>query len=492
MRRITAAVLLLAMLLSMAACGNADTTEENTADTSTVQAEAAPETEETRQKHQVPEVDFEGANFHILYPTWQGYQFYFFADEENGDAMNDAIFTRTLRVEEYLNVDITQQDSGGPQPDQINQVAPAVKKAVTAGDDVYDMTLLHCISAVSELVTTGMLYNLDTLPYIDMQADWWNRTQMDVLRLGKNTYFGISDYMIPCPYAIFFNKDMIEDNGMANPYDLVYEGTWTMDTMIDMAVEITRDLNGDGQHTEDADIYGMSAPEVSKYASFLIGCNQFITSRDDAGRIMLDFNTEKTYSIVETMYKAANNPGTIFLPAAEPEINQFDFDSGRLLFRLDTIANAVLFREYESDIGILPYPKFDEEQENYVSMDWGGLMCVPAVIQEPDMVGAVLELLAYESGDTVIPAYYDVLLAGKLSRDEDSRRMIDILFDTIAYEVGCNYFGFTNGINNYLFALNQLVISSKSTDFASYYAKNEKTAVTAIEKVYKELEKIEG
>ena len=125
-------------------------------------------------------------------------------------------------------------------------------------------------------------------------------------------------------------------------------------------------------------------------------------------------------------------------------------------------------------------------------MDWGGLMCVPAVIQEPDMVGAVLELLAYESGDTVIPAYYDVLLAGKLSRDEDSRRMIDILFDTIAYEVGCNYFGFTNGINNYLFALNQLVISSKSTDFASYYAKNEKTAVTAIEKVYKELEKIEG
>jgi hypothetical protein len=490
MRRFTTVLLLFAMLLSLAACGDADTTE-TAADVNAVQTEAVVETEETRPMHEVPEIDFGGANFHILYPTWQGYQFYFFADEENGDAMNDAIFTRTLRVEEYLNVDITQQDSGGPQPDQINQMAPAIKKAVTAGDDVYDMTLLHCISAVSELVTTGMLYNLDTLPHINMQADWWNRTQMDVLRLGKNTYFGISDYMIPCPYAVFFNKDMIEDNGMANPYDLVYEGTWTMDTMMDMAVEITRDLNGDGQHTEDADIYGISAPEVSKYASFLIGCNQFITSRDDTGRIVLDFNTEKTYSIVETMYKAANNPGTIFLPAAEPEINQFDFDSGRLLFRLDTIANAVLFREYESDIGILPYPKFDEEQENYVSMDWGGLMCIPAVIQETDMVGAVLELLAYESGDTVIPAYYDVLLAGKLSRDEDSRRMIDILFDTIAYEVGCNYFGFTPGFNELFFSMSQLVITQKSTDYASWYAKYEKQAAQAIDKLYTSLEKVE-
>ena len=118
-------------------------------------------------------------------------------------------------------------------------------------------------------------------------------------------------------------------------------------------------------------------------------------------------------------------------------------------------------------------------------------MCVPAVIQETDMVGAVLELLAYESGDTVIPAYYDVLLAGKLSRDEDSRNMIDILFDTIAYEVGCNYFGFTPGFNELFFAMSQLVIVQKSTDYASWYAKYEKQAAQAIDKLYTSLEKVE-
>jgi len=491
MRKITTILLLGAMLLSMAACGQAETISdaETTGD---VQTETAAETEETRAMHEVPTLDFGGEEFKILYPQWQGYRFYFFADEETGDAMNDAIFERTIRVEEYLNADIVQQDVGGEQVQQINQMAGAIKKAVTAGDDVYDMVLLHCISGVSDTVTTGMLYNLDSLPYVNMTADWWNRAQMDVLRLGKNTYFGVSDYMIPCPYSVYFNKDIIRDNDMENPYELVYEGKWTIDTMMDMALEVTRDLNGDGAHDENNDMYGISATEASKYASFVIGCDQALTSRGDDSRIHLDCNTEKMYSIIESMYRVANTPGTLYLPASEVETDQFDFDSGRLLFRLDTIASAVLFREYESDIGILPYPKFDENQENYVSMDWGGLMAVPTTISNPELVGAVLELLAYESGDTVIPAYYDVLLAGKLSRDEDSRNMIDILFDTIAYDVGMNYFGFTAGCNDLLYAVNKLVIQGNSVDYASYYAKYEKQAVQAIDKLYTALEKVEG
>jgi len=318
MRKITSILLLAAMLLSMAACGQADTGADTAETAADAQTEAVTETEETRAMHEVPELDFGGEEFRILYPTWQGYLYYFFADEENGDAMNDAIFTRTIRVEEYLNVDIVKEDTGGVQHEQINQMAAMIKKTVTAGDDVYDMTLLHCISAVSDMATTGMLYNLDNLPHINMQADWWNRTQMDVLRLGKNTYFGVNDFMIPCPYAVFFNKGMIADNNMENPYDLVYEGKWTLDTMIDMAVDITRDLNGDGQHTEEADVYGMSAPEVSKYASFVIGSNQFLTSRSESGKIYLDCNTEKMYSL----WNPSTKQPTIPVPCLCPPVNR--------------------------------------------------------------------------------------------------------------------------------------------------------------------------
>ncbi|MBQ8400449.1 MAG: hypothetical protein IJX14_00820, partial [Clostridia bacterium] len=404
MRRITASLLLLSMLLSMAACGSSAEVE-TTADT-TAQTETAIETEETRPMHTVPESDFGGEPFHINALDWQGYVHYFFADEATGDAMNDAIYNRTIKTEEYLNVDITYE-----MDKDINVVSNKVKTTVMAGDDVYSMNLLHCIGGVSELASTGMLYNLDTLPYINMEADWWNRTQMDVLRLGKNTYYGISDFMIPCPYAFFFNKEMIANNGMDNPYELVYEGKWTLDKMVDMAVSVTQDLNGDGQYTMD-DICGISTNEISKYIPFMTAANQFITDRDEDGRIRLALNNEKTLSIIDTVYKLVENTGTLYIPTSMEIVDYFQMSTGRILFFLNAITYAEELRDCEVDVGILPYPKYDEAQENYISQDWGGMMCVPLSIQNPEKVGAVIELLSWESANEVIPAYYDVTLSG--------------------------------------------------------------------------------
>ena len=485
MRKITATLLLAAMLLSMAACGNtADV--ETTADTA-AQAETVAETEETRANHALPEdLDFGGAVFNMAYPDWQGYKFYFFAEEATGDAMNDAIYNRMIKTEEYLNVDVTQTNTG-----TIVDVVTQTKNVVTAGDDVFALSLLHCIQGVSELVTGGYIYNLDTLPNVNLEADWWNRKQMDVLRLGNNTYYGISDFMIPCPYAIIFNKEMIVNNGLDNPYELVYECKWTLDRFLDMAVSVTQDLNGDGQFTMD-DVVGVTANEVSKYIPFMTAADQFITSTTEDGKIFLDMNNEKTISIVETVYNLMNTPGVVSIPVDDKEESMIQMDTGRLLFRLGSITSAEQYRDCEIDIGILPYPKYDEAQENYISQDWGGLMCVPGSISDPEMVGATIELLSWESANEVIPAYYDVTLSGKLSRDEDTRNMLELLFDTIAYEIGGNYFGFSSGFSDLFYTLGRMVVTNKSTDFASWYAKNEKAAISTIDKFYEGLAKVEG
>lgn len=137
-------------------------------------------------------------------------------------------------------------------------------------------------------------------------------------------------------------------------------------------------------------------------------------------------------------------------------------------------------------------PKYDTAQEEYISLDWGGLMAIPATIQNPDMVGAVLELLAYESGNEVIPTYYDVLLEGKLARDQDTIAMLDILFDTIAYEVGGNYFGFDSTIGELFYVLPRLAITDQKTNFSSWYKTKEKAAAKTIEHFYKSLDEVES
>ncbi len=483
MKKFTAIVLLCAMLTSMAACGASN--PEETTETATTQTETAVETEETRAMHQVPEADFEGSVFTSVYGEWQGYNHYFFAEEATGDAMNDAIYNRMIFVEEYLNVDMVNENIV-----DLMQVSTQVKNTVQAGDDAYSLAHLHCISAVSELPTGGYIYNLDTMPHLNMEAEWWNRTQMDVLRLGKNTYYGISDYMIPCPYAIFFNKEMIVDHGMDNPYELVYEGKWTLDRFLDMCMAVAQDLNGDGQYTMD-DVVGVSTNEISKYIPFMTAADQFITSTNDSGRIELAMNNEKTISIVEKLYKLIEHAGALYYPKSMADEDSFQMSTGRILFFLNAIPYAEDLRDCEVDVGILPYPKYDEAQENYISQDWGGMMCVPVSIQDPEMVGSVIELLSWESGNEVIPAYYDVTLSGKLARDEDSRNLLDLLFDTIAYEIGGNYFGFSAGFSDLFYTLGRLVVEQKSTDFASWYAKNEKSANATIDKFYEQLDKVE-
>ena len=359
-KKILSALLALALLLPAAGCGESEvnTDTPNAADSSAPdvaaeKVEAAPD-EDARPMHQVPdELDFDAASFNVVYPDWQGYKYYFFADESTGDAMNDAIFDRKIAVEDYLNVVLTQYSPGN-----IEAIAPAVKQSVTSADDSYQLALTHCIQDVANLATGGYLFNYDNLPHVDYTAPWWNRAMMDVLRLGKNTYYGVSDYMIPCPYAIFFNKGMIADFQLDNPYELVYNGEWTVDKFMELATAATQDLDGNGKFTKE-DYRGVGVEEVSKWISFMTGSGQYLTDRDAEGHIQLALNTEKMQTLVEKFAAFASQTGVIVSPD-----NSMSVADGTLLFELHTIAHAVEYRDTEVDIGILPYPKFDTEQEN--------------------------------------------------------------------------------------------------------------------------------
>ena len=49
--------------------------------------------------------DYNGKIFNILYPEWSLYMNYYFADEANGEVVNDAVYERLRRVEEFFNID---------------------------------------------------------------------------------------------------------------------------------------------------------------------------------------------------------------------------------------------------------------------------------------------------------------------------------------------------------------------------------------------------
>ena len=166
--------------------------------------------------------------------------------------------------------------------------------------------------------------------------------------------------------------------------------------------------------------------------------------------------------------------------------DQVTINTGRCLFTIYPLNSVKTLRQSDVDFGILPYPKFDEAQEGYYSVNWSGLMCVPATIADPEFVGKVIQAMSVFSHDTVQPAYFNVLLTEKLARDADSIEMLDIIFGGIVYDPGMNYFGFNNNFQQLFYGISNL-INKGSSDFASFYAKNEKGATKAIDKFVSEV-----
>lgn len=99
---------------------------------------------------------------------------------------------------------------------------------------------------------------------------------------------------------------------------------------------------------------------------------------------------------------------------------------------------------------------------------------------DPEMIGIVMETFSAESRKTVLPAYYDVALTRKSTRDEESRQMIDIIIEGKRFDVGMLY-----DIGGIASSIQKLVMS-KSMDIASMWASIEKSMATALEDLYKD------
>ena len=415
----------------------------------------------------IEKCDYGNAEFHIAAPNWGLYTNYFFSDGEQSDAMDKAIYERELKVEEHLGIDITYEFTG-----DINSVRPAVQQMVMSGDDTYQLVLTHCIAGVSAMVTEELLYDFNELPGIDLSAEWWNQSITESLTVNGHNYYAVSDYMIPDPNCVLFNKEFIEIYDLEDPYELVRNKEWTLDKMMEMMSKVTKD-NGNGTFGKE-DTWGLANPTDWLLVSFTYSSGGKLCSLNDDGEFELSFGDERTYAIMDKIHALVNGNDSYNFNSTDYNPNLEDrlwISDGRSLFAISSVNWLSALRETEVDYGILPYPLFDETQESYTNNDWSGLMCVPTTVGDPDMVSKAIELLSYYSSDTTIPAYYDIVLGAKLSRDDDSVEMLDIIFDGTVFDAGMNYFAFSPN-TNYLFYTPYYHIAKEGrNDFSSWLAK---------------------
>ena len=486
LKQITA--LLLASLL-LASCASAGTSEVETtgaatdAETTINTAELTEMEKRALMEDDLPEKDFGGKDFRIS--TKRGMMYEIDEEEETGDIIEDALYARNRRIEERFNIKIvpviTEANDGNTHVNEVRQ-------SIMAADDAFDLSATY-VFTTGPLVTDGCFLNWLNMPYNDLSKPWWIGGVNDKFRVGDAIYAATGDMCVSTlklTYGVFYNRTKGANYDLNETiYDTIREGKWTIDKFIEMTRDVYVDVNGDGERG-NTDFYGFTAEKATNLDVYTFAFDIPLVKNNEDGVPELAINTPKTIEAVEKVNKLYWDGVGSYIPEDYSEPVQM-FRSGNALFTTTYLTQAFsTFRDMTDDYSILPYPKWDEAQEKYMTgaMDNYSVLGVPVTVSDLEMVSIITESLNIESYKTLFPTYYEQALQSKYARDAESIEMIDILMAGRNFDF-CTLFSST--IIGIPFMVRELV-AGKSTAFASKYKSLEKGAQKGLEKVLKAYE----
>lgn len=478
-KKILALLLAALMLASVTACGETVNETTNTTDTTNTTGETE-EAETTDPRlavsDELPDTSFGDKDFTILCYDWNSYLMY--VEEMTGDVVDDAIFNRNFNVAERFDVNLTYESL-----EAYDTVSTTLKNSVMSGDDNYQIAAYHILQ-MGEDVLSDVFLNLRDVPHINFDKPWWNDTTVNDLTYRDVTYFGVG-YLDLSPvstaYAIFYNKDIATKYTLEDIYPIVAEGKWTKDKMKEMASVIYTDVNGDG--TKDIeDMYGMGFDLMGGCDQFLWFFGKQICTRQDDGSVVDTYYDEKLVDFMNWMYDYSYNTKTVYTEAAW-NISGSLFSNSRALMIIGGIGYGLALRDSEIDYAILPPPKWDEEQDHYISVAEGNSngIAVIQTVQDLEMVGTVTEALTAEGWKYMLPAYYDTALKFKGTRDQQSVDILDMIVANTIYDFGYIFCGGSSSTNPGFWT--HKVLQKASPDITSHYESNKKAYENNLGKV---------
>ncbi len=402
-------------------------------------------------------------------------------EEENGDTLNDAIFNRNRAVEEAYNAEISLislPDTNG-----------TVRKNIQAADDFADIVFVSNISEGLTLAQDGCFWDLNQVKELKLDQPWWDKRIQDHLTIFDSLYMITGDIQMRDELremSVLYNKHVYEMYDYPDPYEFVANGTWTWEQMASMVRDVTKDLDGNGKF-DVADQYGLMSEVIAGWYLFLAAGRDSIGF--DGTNYTSDVEDEEVYEIFTTLFELLCDKNSVIIMDDGTHANQLTtetvwteatkiFSENRALFRTGTFGDTVDLRDMKTDFGVLPIPKYDESQEEYycmVHVDSSPLV-IPTTVPDLHKTALLTEAMGYESMFTLTPSFYEVFLDEKILRDEQSKEMIDILFDSKIYSIDymCGITGLSGTIQN--------IITSGKDNLASKTASIQKAAQKKLDK----------
>lgn len=439
---------LLALCFSLCACEDASKGPD--------QSEASAE-DKSFYGYNIPEgTDFGGRTYRVLTTDASHDATSFKIQPASNELYNAETSTASLNaiaecinlLEEALNVKIEEEciftfsRYGGEMYKRIYADAMSY-----TADYIFTMP---CVLEAAMLAEDGLLYDLSEIPTINLDNAWWCKPYNEAINFVGKTYFAAGDIGYDGKDAtmfVAFNKKMADTNritekyGCQSLYEMVDKKLWTQDVMYEMAKSVYQDLNNNNR-CDIGDVNGIAA-QAGFIQWMLTAADEYIVTKSDDDLPELSINHERAIKVISDAQEYATDPQSGFISADDyfnlshipvPIVIVPEFKADRCLFFNNCIQNLEFIRDMESDFGVLPCPLYDKSQDNYVSNvgSWSvPVVCIPisTVGNDVNDAGIIIEAFSAVCRSRLNPVYYEQTLQYQIARDDDSMRMLDIIFE---------------------------------------------------------------
>ena len=398
------------------------------------------------------ELDFGNTEISLLLRAGDQYYYEWYNDKME-DAVDEAVFERNAYVSEQLGVvfnyyHLPCNESGKDlNTEQFNS---AIINDRSADLGTYDI-VSHFASygAVASLMDCYVnLLDEEKLPYLDFDKPWWNAKHREAATVNDQLYFAVGHLnlsFLDRLNVIYFNIALAEAYGLPNMYELVLNGEWTYEKLYEYANTYYEDRDNSMNKNEN-DFYAVAGVTWTQgYDCYLQGFEQYLVqTNDDGTHTLRESSTDIWDDATDKIYALFNAEGSYLNSNSGVIVDMFA--NNQILFAHQVVShnfrhNAV-YRDMEDEFGILPIPKYDDNQKEYGSNvgDCYNIQSIPSYSSmNGEMLSAVLELMYAESYRDIYPYYFERILKTRYVNTEDSSKVFDLILDRAKFDYGQIY-----------------------------------------------------
>lgn len=427
---------ILTLLPLLAACDKDSTKTPE----STTQAPQNGETMEDPYLDDLGSFDFNGDTVNVLSVTSTDGTYTLFDTEElGGTVLDDSLYERNREIEERFNLYFEASETSYKGcNDQLSKQALG-----GTGENDFDMIMLINRDAYSAALRNELL-PVSKMKYIDQSKDYYLKDINDAMTFNGYQFLCYTEeslYTFQRSTCIAYNKQVATDRGMGNFYSMVKNDAWTFEEMFKQMETVT-EVNQDNEVT----FYGLYGHGDYLFSTFYAAAGENYVTKTEDKLVFSAASNAKMDSITTTVLdKIDFNYMGYDYDYNAPDDCYNVFKEGDSLFVGTVVGKLLLLKDIEGwDYGVLPWPKYNEEQSRYYTRvvdAW--LHVVPYNHTNPDMMSVLIEALAAGSSKYVFPAFYDIQIKGRSLRDPESVEMLEIVRSTRVIDWGGTVFATT-------------------------------------------------